>query len=646
MSLSDLLEYWFPTQNYQEYWFDGSKDHEIKELFGSLLSKNELIKSDIESEMTCMSNEQLLAYILLFDQISRNISKLDDTNYKRNDDIALKMSQFVINNNRDIEYKFHMRMFIILPFRHSRTTKNLDFAISRLKEYESSERFSILESKLFTRFRLATLKDYSRVTDTIRVVENHIDIHPEYNDDIHDVDCKNWNDYPRNDNEIIKNHSLYMSIVKFVDDNNIKRIGVSLSGGIDSNVLLYILYLMKYQNIIDVVVAIHVDYGNRSVSMIESEYLNNVCRYFKIPMITRRIEHMKRIDDDIDRAFYEMETKNIRFGLYKYAIEKYNIEGVCLGHHQDDLTENVFMNIMRGKDLLDLFVMKQILISDGISIMRPMLDHHKKDIYEISHECNIMYFKDTTPDESFRGTIRRKIFPVIDKFDDNMLNNLTKIGKDSIEWCSVIEKTVINPILYTIKIGINGFSIILNMNISNLPSVFWSRLFVQLFHSQKTKMISRKNLTTFINWTNSENKNDVIIRLSNGYFVVHDELFDGRLYFLKSRLLFSDKKMTSVSFTNHMFVLNNWDIEIQMNTSEYIKNKMTYDDVMNGYFEYTKMVKKNNVFTFGYVLNSRDNLRKSFGSLKKLSSNIPKCLNNIHDNDDENIVIKVVMRYI
>ena len=68
-----------------------------------------------------------------------------------------------------------------------------------------------------------------------------------------------------------------------------------------------------------------------------------------------------------------------------------------------------------------------------VCILRPMLKHHKSDIFEIAHHNNIIYFKDTTPDWSFRGTMRRKIFPTIENFDQmnvgKFLQNGLSIGR-------------------------------------------------------------------------------------------------------------------------------------------------------------------------------------------------------------------------
>lgn len=125
--MEDLLHFWFPNCQFQEFWFDGSKDYEIQEKFGTLLKQYE------ENEFT---SNNILGKIILFDQITRNISRLEKTDFRRNDTKALELAKSDVSN--DMCYSLNQRIFLLLPFRHSRTTENLDFVISRLRSYPES----------------------------------------------------------------------------------------------------------------------------------------------------------------------------------------------------------------------------------------------------------------------------------------------------------------------------------------------------------------------------------------------------------------------------------------------------------------------------------------------------------------------------
>lgn len=634
MSFTELLSYWFPNSGYQEFWFSGTKDNEIYDKFSGLLKSCELLSFSQIIEDCSSDSNKILAYVILFDQITRNISRIDNGNFRRNDNTALQLSNIIIEKKYDELYPVHKLIFCFLPFRHSRTTENLDFVIGKINHIMTERTLTLVESKLMDRYWTETIKDYSKVTDTIVTYDNTsltytLYDHPSHNQIIHDDNCKNYILPSCDFIESIITDPLYISVKKFIIERKITRIGISLSGGVDSNVLMYILYKLREIKLLDVLVAIHVDYGNRDISNIEAKYLFDVCEYFKIPMITRRIEHIKRSNTKIDRAVYEEETKKIRFGLYKYAMKLYNIEGVCLGHHSDDLMENVFMNIMRGKDLMDLFVMVPVLTFDTVNIMRPMLDHPKSDIYRIANNYGIMYFKDTTSDSCFRGTIRKKIFPAIESFDSSMLKNLMFAGKRSTEWNSVVQKVAMKPILKSLCLGKTGFRISFDEEFAGLPSVFWSKLLLDIFHGNGVKMIKNKNLLRFVEWTNSKNISNVMLRLSNGMYSVNEK---NMIYFFHNSVIRGTFNMND-EFPNIVpskdTKIGKWKIQIEQNSHEYLTTPMTLDDLLRGNFSYT--IPTGNFKIVQYI-NKHDRTCKMFKKLHGLSYIVPKCIS-IHQSE-------------
>lgn len=654
-NITSLIDFWFPNDKFQDFWFDESKDYEIFENYNELLIEYENKDLDLMLQENKDNHENLFGLIILFDQITRNIARIDRTkNYKKNDGKALTIATFIIMNKKNTMFSFNKQIFILLPFRHSRITKNLDFVIEYLNSIDDSE---IKSSKIFKTFYLATLKDYSKVHDTIMDfeydktnTENQENKEtPNFNERIHDIENKKYRSSMPN--TIIKNinkNSLFRTILKFIENNNIKKIAVSLSGGIDSNVILFILNQIKLMNKIETLIAIHVNYSNRETSDEESDYLNNLCSYLNIPIVIRKINHMKRnINENelIDRQFYEEETKNIRFELYKYSINKYNIKGICLGHHKDDLIENVMMNILRDKDFLDLFVMTQTLFSNGVNLLRPLLEHHKTEIYEFAHSNNILYFKDTTPELCLRGMIRKKILPQIVNFDKNMVSSIISTGIKSNEWRTSIDNMLIDPILSTIKNGKCGFTINFNTTVSNSTSVFWSRLFVKLFHSQNLKMITNKNLKAFVLWTKNINENNVFFKTSNGFILT---MVDKKLYFFEyskfnKKTENNNLKMIDFNCSDYsdeqIIFYEKWKIIIKI-TNEKIRNKMTLENIIDGHFIYSEPVNENNTFTITKILNKDDFNKKIFKSqnLKGLGNYFPKCTSYPNNNPQDKFV--------
>jgi tRNA(Ile)-lysidine synthase TilS/MesJ len=141
--------------------------------------------------------------------------------------------------------------------------------------------------------------------------------------------------------------------------------------------------------------------------------LSDYCDKLGIVFYKRVIDFMSR--DSVDREFYEKTTKDIRFATYRYLSELHQIDGWCLGHISDDVSENVMMNLCSGRDLLDLSVMNVNSKIDGVTIFRPFLNTKKSEIYEFAHQHSLPYLNDTTPEWSLRGVMRRKIVPAMEK---------------------------------------------------------------------------------------------------------------------------------------------------------------------------------------------------------------------------------------
>ena len=224
--------------------------------------------------------------------------------------------------------------------------------------------------------------------------------------------------------------------------------------------------------------------------------LGMYCSAVEIPFYTRVIDYMSR--ESVDRSFYEDETKKVRFSTYRYLSEKLSIGGWCLGHISNDVSENVVMNLCSGRDILDLKVMEKVSVLDGVCLLRPFLETNKDEIYEFAHTYSIPYFKDTTPDWSARGVLRRKVIPELKTQWPTIMDTLLRVGEHANDWKEVVEKFVMEPIKKEILLKKNVVDIPFKEEYVRLPEVIWTNLFLYIFHGMGVKMISHKNLIYFV----------------------------------------------------------------------------------------------------------------------------------------------------
>lgn len=510
--VKEILEFWFGNNiEYREYWFDGTKDSYIIEKYSKTLVDLEENYKNINIE----DIDSIIAAIIVLDQFSRSIYKKENKEkIKRNDSIAFMLSSLLLEKKYDKDLCLPKRIFMLMPYRHQNKSDCLDFVMCKIKEYR--EEFP--DSILLSRFRKATLMNYTKLTDKINCVEyneykdNEYNEYKEYNEysEIIDKNCIKY-DYNK-ENLDISSNCLYKTVISFIKDKDIKNIGVSLSGGVDSMVILYILSKLRDNRNIKNIYALHIEYCNREESVLETELISKYCKKLNVILYVRKIDYMSR--ESVDRNFYEEETRKVRFFSYNYLSNKYSISGWCLGHHRGDISENILMNICNGRNLLDLTVMKK----ESELLYRPLLDHPKSDIYDFAHKNHIPYLKDTTPDWSCRGVIRRKLYPIMKEQWPMIDKNLLEIGKQSEELEQIFRTFVLEPLKKGIII--NKDRNIVDIDISNISkhniTTIWMNLFLYIFHSIGINMISHKNLSYFLESfsRNYEKKNRFIF--SNG----------------------------------------------------------------------------------------------------------------------------------
>ena len=298
----------------------------------------------------------------------------------------------------------------------------------------------------------------------------------------------------------IEKNELVASILEYCQQKRNKKFIVSLSGGVDSMVLITILHYFEYE-----VIATHINYNNREESKREQSFLEQWCHYNGIPLYVKSIDDLKR--GTTNRTDYESITKNIRIDFYKEVMEKENVDCVLLAHHKDDIVENIFANVCRGRNLLDLAVIKKDSFIHNIHFGRPMNDFYKHTIYEFAHRYQVPYFKDTTPAWSVRGKYRNVIYPSLeDAFTSHVKDNLIGLSNQSNEWNELVEMAIITPFMNSLEVEDSGFTVNID-KVVDYPACFWNVVFMKLFNQFGRKCPSKKSVQSFMSAMKAKSNN-------------------------------------------------------------------------------------------------------------------------------------------
>jgi tRNA(Ile)-lysidine synthetase-like protein len=505
----EILQYWFSdtTIDIRPFWFDQSPDDYIKTTYKQVIDY--CSPSTIKNVFSfSISDRMKLALLLIGDQFTRNCYRHDESQRTKHDCWALPLALQMINDNIDLTFPLSYRFFILLPLRHHKSSDMLDIVCNRIHLYKSefiTQNVPIPSS--LTRFYMYTIQNYTPLTDTIVYCDSATPIawNPEFETVLeHQVDPPN---------EL--SDTIQSTILQF--SKKTKRVGVSLSGGVDSNALLDSLQQsVQFEHL----VAIHIEYVNRPEARLEREYLQYYCAQYGIPLYYRTIHYMKRDDDLLDRNVFEEETKKARFLLYKWVSDKERLDGICLGHHKGDIIENILTNMIKGKDLKNVKGMSETQVMFDVTVFRPFLSLTKEVIFEYAHFFKKRYFKNTTPDWSCRGVIRNKVIPDVKKQFGDIEHNMIAFA----ERISFLEEFYQEEVTKKIKERVGRYGTRFTECKEVMDNI--DSIVMRFMHGNGYHMASKKSIRQFLLWMSSQFKlknkyqisKDVYCFYRNGYY--------------------------------------------------------------------------------------------------------------------------------
>lgn len=489
----NLYNYWFLNKN---AWFNPSQSDDefittnfFKEEFFSLFTpKNELSFLD--------NFKNGLGIILLYDQVPRHANRvLGNINC---DEYTSKIVTFA--EKFYFKYLYFLTTndfaFVLLPLRHSKNYSKILYVIK--------ETFiNIIRHPRdigYKKFLKATLERYiSQCDDTINIEQ----IIPK--DNVHVIyDSTNICELGLESYTPKSNYSESTAMVKdfinkfkFVEimkvDGEKNKIIISLSGGVDSMVLSYIL-TKKYGP--ENVVAIHINYNNRIDCYSEVKIIKEWCSFLKIRLFIRKIVELTRPECMKLglRDLYESFTRDIRFLTYQNVAKLVGSSNcnVYLGHNHDDQFENILTNIVSESLYSNLNGMElqsvQQFKDDKINFIRPMLNIVKADIFAFANYYQIPHFVDSTPKWSQRGKIRDIVRPAIESWNPKAVESFFTLSNVMTELTRILDSSAD---LYFKKIKIDN-ELKINITDKLLEKILFKSIFTKLKY-----YVSHKSLESF-----------------------------------------------------------------------------------------------------------------------------------------------------
>lgn len=449
----DFVTQWFANP---DWWFSSSHkyDAHIVETFGYLLENVELSKSS-------GTTDDLMLRVLIHDQLSRHYARVKGLTP---DWIRDQTSKAVIYAHQllrhtdfeDVSPEF--KAFTLLPFRHTRYIENVLFCLEMITKFNKQRPHPI-----YHRFYMATLTTLCEINDPIHTVDSFDQ--PKINlrqrlmnmvlsflaiDWICGLWILFWSLFQRFG---FRNHTVCSQVRKHIVSLGSRNVIVSLSGGVDSMLVLNTCLLMRQNHELDQVWAVHINYNNRWRSRWESEFVSAYCRAHRLRLLTRKIVEVRRPHGQnhelYDRSFYETTTQNIRFRTYQRCMalmgQTAHVKDftcpVLLGHNRDDQLENIFTNIKKRQHWPDLTGMTMVSTQKDVVLVRPLLELTKPEIFACAKESGFAHTKNSTPSWCDRGRLRLQMLPFVRKFDTQTLPGLVAMAQHLTQLHAIVDAT-------------------------------------------------------------------------------------------------------------------------------------------------------------------------------------------------------------
>ena len=307
-------------------------------------------------------------------------------------------------------------------------------------------------------------------------------------------------------------------VIDFIVDNNLiakkDKIGVAVSGGVDSMSLLHFLHELGGKTGFEVV-ALHVDHKIRKSSKNDAKLVGDFCAKNEIPYQCFRVDVPAYAAQT--KIGLEQAGRIQRYQCFEKAIKKYDLTKIALGHHAGDQAETILLHIFRGSGAGGATGMDA---RRGIYI-RPFLESEKKDLISYAFRNGIKYIYDETNDDNSlaRNFLRNQVIPSLQNEWRNVEKNIADFGK----LCRA-DNEYLNSLIDTNSLVIEPDVVKIPINLFAYPEPIMGRIVLYAFERLgERENIEKKHVTLLA--TLAQMQNGAKVDLPNGLYAAKEYEF-------------------------------------------------------------------------------------------------------------------------
>ena len=205
-----------------------------------------------------------------------------------------------------------------------------------------------------------------------------------------------------------------------------KHIVAAVSGGVDSTALLHVLGFLAPRNDLTLT-AVHLNHQLRPEAKGDMEHVQGLCKSMGVDCITETKDVAQLATDT--GVGVEEAGRNARYALYSEVLAQTGAEAVALGHHLDDLSEDVLMRFIRGTGWPGLAGMPGH--DSNRKLLRPFLSLPKSTLSAFVERLGVSWREDESNAEldGMRNRIRHELLPLIFQENPNFADSVARLWK-------------------------------------------------------------------------------------------------------------------------------------------------------------------------------------------------------------------------
>jgi len=183
-----------------------------------------------------------------------------------------------------------------------------------------------------------------------------------------------------------------------------QRIGVAVSGGADSVVLLHILHQLRSEFACEFFV-LHVNHHLRAAaSEADESFVRSLARELGLPVFVQQ--------SPAPASSIEQQARDLRRAFFERTMAEHGLHRVALGHTRSDQAETVLFRLLRGAGLTGLAGMRPVTANH---LVRPLLTCSRDEVRTWAASQNIRWREDASNlDVTFtRNRLRLETLPAL-----------------------------------------------------------------------------------------------------------------------------------------------------------------------------------------------------------------------------------------